>query len=403
MTSGYSTEQRDIEWFRHCVATEVAESGVVFNPLFGAVRRDPASSYERLRRQSPVHFSRLLDCWVVTRHADVDAVLRAHDVFRSDARSSAQELVNPFVLMDSDNPALFMVDPPDHSRLRAVLAAVVARAAVERALPRIESCIWEVVDRLGAPGEEIDLVERFASEVPVRTFEVLTGLSLPDVPAVSGWASAVVQALEPVATERTAAAAFSAYRELGAYLDERLALGGGPLADALSGAVRDGRVSEGEARQLLRFLVLAGIKTATDFLAGAVVRLAALRPGAPERALVDADRVETLLSELSPVQIVARTATRSVDVAGRLIGEGQRVLLVLGSANRDRGGGPNPRPDVAFGRGIHTCPGLHLARAQGRLALSRLFTTYPDLRLVRATPSRRCITLRSWDRVVVRL
>jgi cytochrome P450 len=126
---------------------------------------------------------------------------------------------------------------------------------------------------------------------------------------------------------------------------------------------------------------------------------------------VDSALVEDLLALTSPVQIVARTAAEPVVLAGRPIEAGQRVLLVLASANRDLGSGcpdgdgsgGRPRRDVAFGRGIHLCPGSHLARTQGRLALSALLERYPDARLIAATASRRSITLRSWESVVVHL
>ena len=137
MLTGYDTDRRGLDWVRSCLAGERAESGLAFNPLTGAFRRDPEPGYAELREHDPVHFSRLLDCWVVSRHREVEQVLRAPEVFRSDARSSTQDLTDPYVLLDPDRPSLFLVDPPDHGRLRAAVNDAFSRAAVERLRPRL--------------------------------------------------------------------------------------------------------------------------------------------------------------------------------------------------------------------------------------------------------------------------
>ncbi len=401
MLTGYDTDRRGLDWVRSCLAGERAESGLAFNPLTDAFRRDPEPGYAELRQRDPVHFSRLLDCWVVTRHREVDQVLRTPEVFRSDARATTQDLTDPYVLLDPDRPSLFLVDPPDHGRLRAVLNPAFSRAAVAQLEPRLAVAVREVVDGLGRPGDEVDLVPRFAAVVPLRALDLVTGLATRDLATVAGWVDATVRALEPIATARTADRAATAYRELGAWLDEQQArpFPAGTLGAALRAAVRDGRLTDPEARALLLFVVLAGTKTTADFLAAAARELTALPAGAPGRRVDDA-RVEELLTALSPVQIVARTAAVDTLLGGRAVRAGQRVLLVLASANRDLAGPDRP---VAFGRGIHLCPGSHFARAQGRLALSMLLETYPGVGLRAATGSRRCITLRSWDSVVVRL
>src|SRR5215204_169462 len=176
MVTGYDTDRRGLDWVRSCLAGERAESGLAFNPLTDAFRRDPAPGYARLRRHSPVHFSRLLDCWVVTRHREVEQVLRAPEVFGSDASASTQDLTDPYVLLDPDRPSLFQVDPPDHTRLRAVVNPAFSRAAVERLLPRLTVVVRDVVDSLGRPGDRVDLVPRFAAVLPLRALDLVTGL-----------------------------------------------------------------------------------------------------------------------------------------------------------------------------------------------------------------------------------
>jgi cytochrome P450 len=402
MSSGYATENRGLAWLRRCLAEERKEAGLAFNPFRDAFQRAPEEVYAQLRERSPVHYSRLLDCWVVTRYDDVARVLRDHTVFRSSPDATTQDLVDPYVTLDPGRPSLFMLDPPDHTRLRGAVRETFGPEALRRLAPRLEECVRQVVCSLGWAGDRVDLVPRFATVIPLRVFELISGLELHADDRVTGWVRDVVGGLEPMATAHTADQALTAYRALGACLDEGRArpARAGTLHWTLARDVEAGRLSEAEARQLLMFLILAGTRTVSDFLADAARRLSALPPGAPARQRVDDTLVDDLITRISPVQIVARTAAVPTDVGGRRIAAGDRVLLVLASANRDPG---RAGPDVSFGGGIHRCVGARLARLEGRSALACLLETFPGVRLAEAMPSRRCVTLRSWDRVIVHL
>lgn len=414
---GYGTGERGLDWLHRCLAQERAESGLAFNPLRPRFQRAREETYARLRDRSPVHYSRLLDCWIVTRYEDVDRLLRSETEFRSDPHPATQDVLDPYALLDPDRPSLFMLDPPDHTRLRAELLGALSPEAVRRLRLAMEACVRGVVDALGRPGDRVDLVPRFASAIPLRVLDLFTGLGLAEVADASRWIARITHGLEPVATTRTARAASTAYATLGARLDERLLRPAAPgtLHASLSRSVRRGRVTEAEARQLLMFLLLAGAQTLSDFLAGAVRELAALPGDAPERRQVDDALVAELFARISPVQIVARTAATPTVLRGRRIDAGQRLLLVLGSANRDLAGPPpadpvadgpartRARPDLAFGRGIHRCPGARLAQWEARYALSYLLARHPGIRLTGAEAASRCVTLRGWDSVHVQL
>lgn len=412
MLSGYDTESRGLAWLHECLADERAEFGLAFNPLRDAFRNAPEEVYAALRDRSPVHYSRLLDCWVVTRYEEVAHLLRDHTVFRSSPHATTQTLVDPYAMLDPDHPSLFMLDPPDHTRLRGAVRDAFGPEAMRRLTPRLGDCVHEVVEALGRPGEQVDLVPRFATVIPLRVLDLITGLDLHRVDEVSGWVSAITRGLEPIATARTAQQALDAYQLLGECLNERRARPAreGTLHRSLLQSVAAGRLTDDEARQLLMFLVLAGTKTVSDFLASAARLLTALPADAPERRCVDRALVDDLLARTSPVQIVARTASTSTVLNGQRIRAGQRILLVLASANRelDAAGDTHAtarraRRDVAFGGGVHRCPGAQLAGLEGRFALSYLLERFPEIRLTGARPSRRCVTLRSWDSVIVQL
>ncbi|MFH9005880.1 cytochrome P450 [Streptomyces afghaniensis] len=415
MASGYDTKTRGLAWLHRCLADERAEYGLAFNPLRDAFQKAPEDAYAELRRRSPVHYSRLLDCWIVTRYEEVAHLLRENDVFRSSPHTTTQALVDPYATLDPDRPSLFMLDPPAHTRLRGAVREAFGPEAVRRLTPHLEECVRDVVQRLGRPGDRVDLVPRFAGAIPLRVLDLVTGLDMHGADDVTGWVSDIVLGLEPIATAQTAQRALTSYRALGKYLDERRARPAreGSLHWSLLRSVRAGRLTDAEARQLLMFLVLAGTKTVSDFLASAARHLSALPPRAPERRHVDSALVDDLIARVSPVQIVARTAAVPTVLCGRRIRAGQRILLVLASANRDLAAGAREdggetgtgraRRAVAFGGGIHRCLGAHLARLEGRYALSYLLERFPEVRLTGATPSRRCVTLRSWDSVIVHL
>ncbi|WBO69639.1 hypothetical protein [Streptomyces camelliae] len=138
MLSGYNTDSRGLAWLHPCLADERAEFAVTFNPLRDSFPNAPEEVYARLRDGSPVHYSRLLDCWVVTRYEDVDHLLREDGVFRSDPRSATQDLIDPYTMLDPDRPSLFMLDPPGHTRLRTAVRGAFGPQAMRRLTPRLK-------------------------------------------------------------------------------------------------------------------------------------------------------------------------------------------------------------------------------------------------------------------------
>lgn len=409
MLTGYDTQDRGLAWLRGCLAAERAECGIAFNPLADSFWRQPEIVYKQLRKRSPVHFSRLLDCWIVTTRPEIDYALRAHEIFLSDPRRSTQARLDPFAMLDPGRPSLFMTDPPDHTRLRGVLRSAFSRSAVDRLVPRLRDCVQGSVAALGQPGDRVDLVTGFSSVVPVRALDLVTGIQTSDPLKVAGWVSAITAGLEPIATARTAERSVESYHALRAYLDDQWPAQTcrDSLVGSLHRAAESALISEAEARQLLVFTVLAGTKTVSDFLAGAARYVTAQPASSPWRHGLNAALIDELLAVLSPVQMVARTAAEPTVLGGRSIQPGQRLLLVLASANqdteaRDAATSPDQR-DLTFGSGIHACPGKYFARVQALLVMSELLKTFPGVSFADGTKSRRCVTLRTWDSVIVDL
>lgn len=310
-----------------------------------AVARDPFPVYERLRREGPVHYLPVHDFWIVLGY---DAVKAAFD--RPDSFSNAD--------YDDVDAVLLAADPPDHTPIRRA----VSRLFSGDALARLTAFAEAEAERLAAP--EFDLVADYARPFTEHVAAELIGFD-----------AAALAELRAASTPDTP------FPELVAMLD-RIA-GRAATYDRFRQPDHGG-FSDREARSLIRLLWLAATTTTERTIVHAVLRL--LRDGGL-RARIAADPallapfVEEVL-RLNPAESLIRRATRApAELAGAAIPAGASVMLCLPAANRDPARFPDPdairldRPQkqhLAFGFGLHFCPGAGLARRLVPVALSAL-------------------------------
>jgi cytochrome P450 len=383
------------------------------NPAFLA---NPYPLYALLRATSPVLRPPIPGydgpgVVVLTRHADVEAVLRdprftvdrtrAHVVRAFSDRFPRQLLEGP-----DGFRTMLMMDPPDHTRLRHLVnRAFTPRRVEERMRPRIEA----LVDELLAPARErgaLDVIRDFAEPLPAIVIAELLGVPSSDHRQFKQWSSELLadgpaRAFEPGAQERTTAR-FTRLRDyMRAIVGERRKA---PGEDLISGMIeaqeeRDA-LSETELISTSLLLLIAGHETTTNLIGNGL--LALLRhPAELERLRREPERLDGAIEELlrydSPVQATIRIATEDVPLAGGTIPKDAAALTVLGAANRDPAVFPEPdRLDLArenvrhlsFGLGTHFCLGAGLARLEARLAFRGLLAL-PKLALATETPEYR--------------
>ena len=365
---------------------------------------DPYPAYARWRAERPGARPRER-LYVLSRFADCEAVL-ADPAFgrieEDDARLAPGQAQAPVFSNRGPNArSILRLNPPDHTRLRRLVARAFTPARVRELAPRVEALTAELLDgALNGPGARFDLISGLAQPLPVAVISELLGIPPGDRPRLVAWSQALARALDPAflvseeerAGQRQARAEFAAY--LRGLLPSRRRSPGADLISALIGVHdADGSLTEDELIGLSMLLLIAGHET-TRSLIGASV-LALLRHPA-ELAALAADpslaeqAVEEALRYDPPVQVVSRFALKSTEIAGGTIAAGSFVIMLLGAANRDGAlcadaGQFSVRRQVprhlAFGHGIHFCLGAPLARLEAVIALRQLLPLLPRLRI----------------------
>ncbi len=221
------------------VGLERLRTGVAYNPLSARTIRDPYPAYAALRARAPVHRSRLLRSWVFTRHADVDAILRDHRHFGSDPRKGSLTRHQLAMLPPPREFTLLFLDPPEHTRLRAL----VSRAFTPRAISALESRVRSILEGLLDAIDDVtafDLREAVARPLPVIVMAEMLGVPAQDRARFAVWAAQRARLLEPTISRRERKAGGAASRAFDAYfrpiIEERRAAPRDDIVSALARA-----------------------------------------------------------------------------------------------------------------------------------------------------------------------
>ena len=379
-------------------------NGVVYNPLGARMAQDPYPDYAKLRDRSPVHRSRLLNAWVFSLYADVDTVLRDHRRFSNDpAKRSLTRRQQALVPAPGEYTMLFL-DPPDHTRLRALVNKAFTRRAVNTLEPHIRRRMHSLLNGVDPAG--FDLMEAVANPLPVIVIAEMLGVPAEDRARFRTWSNLRARLIEPTISPRERTLGMQAEEELNDYfrpiIRSRRAEPENDIVSALAQAEEAGDVlTVQEVLGMLRLLLIAGNETTTNLIGNGM--LALLRnPDQLDRLRADPSRIPAAIEELlrfdSPVQTDFRGALEDCEVNGSPVRRGENIVLLIGSANRDPAVFDDPdRLDVgrdqanhmSFGRGIHHCLGAPLARLEGRIAFEVLLERFSSIRLLTERPAYR--------------
>jgi cytochrome P450 len=378
------------------------------NPLLAQIRDDPYPLYQRLLASAPVQWNDVLQAWTLVRFSDVVGSL-------TDARLSVERNAGGRATgVPRAVRSMLTSDPPDHTRLRALVQKAFTPRMIEQLRPRLVAIVGELLDRLAersAAAGLVDLIGDLAYPLPVVAIAELLGVPAEDRMKFHAWSSAVAASLDPMVSASVADQVVGAREALHAYLRGIIELRRrAPRADLISALVaveEQGDVlGEPELVTMCTLLLIAGHETTVNLIGNGM--LALLRhPQELARLHADPPLITSAIEELlrfdSPVQLTARIATEPIEIDGRVIESGQWILPLLGAANRDPAQFPDPEKldlsrtpnnHVAFGRGIHFCLGAPLARLEGQIAIGGLVRRFPNLELAGEPIRRNQITLR---------
>ncbi len=388
---------------RGLLAWERRESGVAYDFISEEVKTDPYPTYRRLRTLDPVHRMRTIDAWALTRYRDVEAVLRDHARFANADR----------VFVETISMSLLELDPPAHTRLRLL----VSKAFTPRAVARLHGRIQEITDeRLDAVDgmQRFDLVAALGYPLPVTVIAEMLGVRPRDLELFKGWSNVLALSVNAILTAEQVRAIKQAADEAYAYfetiIDERRRQPREDLVSALLAAEEEGdRLTRDEMLAVMLLILVAGNETTRNLIGNGM--LALLRnPGELRRLREDPGLLDSAVEELlrydSPVQLDDRTVREDVEIGGRSIRAGKRVVAIIGAANRDPEVFDDPdtldigrgeKSHLAFGRGIHYCLGAALAVLEARVAFASLLDRFPSIRLAAEPRYRDNVVLRGLD------
>jgi cytochrome P450 len=373
------------------MSTTTAEGtgGLRYNPYDYAIHEDPYPTYARLRAEAPVYRNEGKDFWALSRHADVAVAFRDSETYSSSHGVSLDPAASgPHA---HRTMSFLAMDPPRHTRMRALVSKGFTPRRVSHMEDHIRQICREHLDEaLAGPGDggaSFDMVADFAGKLPMDIVSEMMGVPRPDRHELRRLADLLVHREEGV-EDVPQAGAEAAIELVGYYTDmiaQRRARRTDDLTSALLDAEIDGdRLTDEEVMGFLFLMVVAGNETTTKLLANAWY-WAARNPSEQARVLADAHRVpewveETLRFDTSS-QMLARITTRDVELHGVTIPEGGRVLLLVGSANRDEEVfdepdryhvGRDTSDLLSFGTGRHFCLGASLARLEAKVCLEEL-------------------------------
>jgi len=384
---------------------------VRFNPLASAFLADPYPTYRQLRENDPVHWSPV-GLWYLTRHDDIKAVLKdarfiADDIperLRKRGELLAKSGGNLHHLNRFFQGMFLFSNSPQHNAWRNMARTAMTSLTLETVSRVCADVVAELLRDLHGP-DPIDLVAHYTEPLASRTIGRLLGLTDDDSAAIQIACHRIGQVLDSTLPLEDYPAVNEVTQDMLARLDKTFARGSSDFMRRLAAAGQD--LPADFVVPATASIFFAGQETSAHGLANGIYSLAqidATKTAGKHHEALSANGVHELLRFESPFQCTSRIAAEDVELRGRKILCGQRVMLYLGAANRDPDVFPQPnvldlnrdsRGHLVFGAGSHRCLGAHLGIEEMQIGLTALFRAFPVMTLCNPTPTwRKSVTLR---------
>ncbi len=375
---------------------------------------DPYPHFAEERRSHAVAWHEPSGMWLTFDHASANAVLRHRRLGRIWVDKQPEGRFEPFNLLHRNQ--MMENEPPEHTRLRRLVAGAFARGHVERLRPRVRALAGQLLDEVDPA--DFDVIGEYAEPLPVLVIAELLGVPTELAPQLRSWSQAIVRMYEVAPTATDQDAAVTAARDFAEMVrelarDRAAAPRDDLVSDLVAARVSEGRdatvrLSEDEVVASAVLLLNAGHEASVNVFGNGLVAMLSrgLQPGTGRVP----ECVEEMLRFDSALQLFERTATADVRIGDVTVEKGQKVAALLGAANRDPAvfdradtfvPTRDPNPHLAFGAGVHFCLGAPLARMELAESLGLLWSRMPGLDLVADPTPRGTFVLRGYRSVRV--
>jgi len=369
---------------------------VQFSPYAYDIHENPYPTYKRLRDEAPAYHNAELGFWALSRFADVFDAMQDWQTFSSAAGVSLEKstAMTP--------PMIIAMDPPRQVRLRRLISLAFTPRRIAMLEPKVRDLTVEYLAPL-VERREFDLIQDLAAKVPMDVISTMLGVPRSDQDLVRGWADVLLH--REANRAEIPAAGIEGAKSLAGYFASKLAErrrqpSDDMISDLIEAEIDGERLADGEIVGFCFLLAIAGNETTTKMIGNSIYWLT--RNPDQRRLIVDdpsliPGAVEEVTRYDNSTQMLARVLTRDLAVHGCKLPTGDRVLLLLGAANRDEREFPEPdsfnvrrkiERTVAFGHGVHVCLGASLARLEGRVVLEEIHARMPEYEIDEASLER---------------
>jgi cytochrome P450 len=374
---------------------------------------DPYPAYRELRATAPVCWNDVTKFWALLKYEDIRFVSSSPALFTSTKGITIPDPAMPSPVQEGN---LIFSDPPRHRQLRKLINSGFTRRRVAVLEPKIREIVRGILDGI-EPGSVHEFAEEIAAPLPTRMIAELIGAPPDDWEQFRAWSDAATGTADPEIELDSSVAMGQLFEYFQKLIAARRAEPRDDLLSVLAEAeIDEHRLTDEDLLNFAFLLLVAGNETTRNLIA--LGTLALISHPDQRRLLVEnpaliPGAVEEMLRWNSPVVHMARTAAADVEIRGQRIAEGDIVVMLYGSANRDEDvfGSDSeefkvtrhPNPHIAFGCGEHSCVGAQLARLEATVMFEELLGRFPKLELVGDVDRMRATMVPGVKRMPVRL
>ncbi len=366
---------------------------VEFSPYAYEVHEDPYPLYAQLRAEAPVYRNEELDFWALARHADVLAAFK--DVKRFSSRFGVSIDPSAYGPHARIGMSFLAMDPPEHTRMRGLVSRSFTPRRVKEMAPRIREIAIARLEPLVGSGS-FDAIAEYAGRLPMDVISEMLGVPEADRTSLRSWADLLVHRKEGMMdVPPEGAEAFSKILSyFGELIADRRKRPGDDLLSAMLAFNRDeDHLSDQELLAFCNLMIVAGNETTTKLIANALYWLdenPSQRTRVSKGEVQMSQWVEETLRYDNSTQMLLRTLSEEITIGGKTLPENARVLLLVGSANRDEAVFERPSEYdltrdcsrmLSFGKGTHFCLGASLARLEATISMQEWWKRFPDYRV----------------------